>query len=180
LDGLVGVEDNGSVAVGVPVFGFVCGHGHGRAGRSEAGESANIQSVLEELMRPRIAYLCRSPVAEPMLVHRTMDATTKPTVSQSRGLRTKCSSLRDGGIRACAALQEKPFPTSVRASECAWCGLSSSPRACDSRTEMLRSRRESVSLRCRLGTRSKGGGSGGGDSIVLAARLCGFLVVGGE
>jgi hypothetical protein len=63
-----------------------------------------------------------------------------------------CKSCLEGGNRVLERLHRYPLPSSMLVGEdvlspCAWSW--SSPLACEMRTDMLRSRRFSVLLRCR-------------------------------
>jgi hypothetical protein len=96
-------------------------------------------------------YLCTSPAAEPNDCHRSTTAVSRPNSSRKRGFLTICMTCREGGNRDFATFHEYPLPTNISIGEplpvCTF--SSSSPLACDMRTDTLRSRRLSVLLRFR-------------------------------
>lgn len=87
-----------------------------------------------------IAYLCSSPVAEPIERHSKITAVKRARDSRNLGLRAVCRTWREGGSLAWAAFHEYPLPASMLSRYLPALSLSSgwSPLAWDRRIDELR------------------------------------------
>jgi hypothetical protein len=180
---VVVVESYRRIHVSVPVLGFVGRHAIRRFGGAETVEPIKVISTcLTCVFFPterdlfdrdilRVTYLCTSPAAGPTDRHSRTTSAKNPRDSKNRGFFNICTTCRGCGSRAFVAFHEYPFAINMLIGELLppFGVSSSSPLACEMRTDTERSRRLSVLLRFRWTCRVEDLGGGEESSFAVGA-----------